>query len=864
VKRIEKPLFFLFTLLLAWAAVCWFSHPFGRPFLGIAELQIDATIPFLLSLISLAGALLIWLISSGRTATTGVKEWLAGNKLFLLGIVGLLALHVLLQIPSIVMYRGANNADSGQYGIAAYHIASGEIRPMYMIGKHHIGSLLHHLTAVLNLAFGKNPAYLRMVTTLFYLGFIILFASLLKKLTNSRTALLAASFAALPPFHVYFSTSYTEFPEILFWGTAALLICAHMIQLERPTAWQYFMLGLVSGLGLWAHPQFLSFLLTVILMLLIRDKLFFIRLQVLAIVPGVSIGGVVILVNSYFYQAPYLDVFSRIGTDFWGAISKAAEDAVNFILYIPTYIGLQTWEMAVWLFHPVIAVVVILLFAVCLAIYVYSVRDELKRAFLLRNFKVGKIIAGLMFLSVFMVFTGSGPLRGVDSTRYIFPVWPAIAAVLAVSLSEIMRKSKIVGYSILVIFLVVFSLSIFSCLAMTVDREGYHRQWVEFCRENGITRFYGPWIRTYWTSFVTGEEIIGANYPFQWEPFIEYQKIVDNSESPLAFMFFPETKNQIQDFEDKLKSLGVGYKKRKLTVGEIIYDLSARITYKQLIALKKGKYSAGLFRWTCSPIKGVRSDGNLALVNVQVRNNGSITWLPAGANGYLELLALDNHSQVIRRGVLAKPVEPGGECSWRLLIERGSSGDEIALDVRVNDVSITNPDGPLKIDLNSGPTVQPFSANDLNPVRLGGEKHDLLEEDFIFLDGWGDRTSNSIWSSGTQSRIGFVIKRPRNLELVMRIQPFMSKSMPRGVQNVGVLLNDTSLGAPFVLDKARNIRIKLPASAQRSGLNLLTFKYSLMEPEIRRYKSQLNFRMRPRAVGIHYLRIRNVRDDNGS
>jgi len=845
--------------MAAWTTACWFSQPFDHPFLGSAVFAIDASIPFVSCLLSLAAALLLWLMRERTEPFSKALQWIRRNRGFAAGLAACLFVYILLQLPAVLMFQGANNADSGQYGVAAYHIASGEIRPMYMIGKHHIGSLLHHATAGMNVLFGRSPQHLRIVTAGAYLGFIVLLSFLSRRLFDNRTALSAAALATLAPYHIYQSTMYTEFPEMLFWGTMSLLIAAAAAERERPKFEQYFWLGMVFGLGLWAHPQMLSFILAALIVLWLKDKLFFLRPQFSGIVPGFTAGGAVILINSYFYFIPHLGGGTQDHAVTGGALNSVVAGVLNFFSYIPTYLGLQIRDSQFLLFHPIVVLTVLLLAAVCLAAHLYSARREIAKAVSFQNFTPRKLVFAVLLLSVFLVFVGSAPIRGGDSARYVFPIWPALAGILAAAVVEVSRKSRIIGYAIAALLVVVFLSSIFIRISVIREREETHSHWLEFCRSNDISRFYGPWVRTYWTNFVSGERIIGANHPYQWEPWLAYQRIVGNADETPAFMFPRRHPGELKKFELILASIGVNYRKADLGVDPVIYGLSKRVTYKQLYGLKRGGYGADITDLRVSAIGGFGGRGGPRLVGITVANAGKVDWLPSGVNGYIELVAGDTAGRELRRAVLHRPVGANEEISWRLLLDSAPlPGGKLRLDIRVNDISITGGGSAVEVDLASA-TGEPVTAGALSPVRLGGERHNLLDEEFIFFEGWGEKTEKGIWSSGEESSFGFLLRSPRDMELVLRMQPFKSRLMPEGLQQVRFSLNGRELPAAVYLEKIRNIVIKLPADALRAGINTVSMSYGIVEPDFWPEQNQPNLRPRPRAVGVNYLRLRYAR-----
>ena len=848
----------LSIIFLAWAAIAWFSGPFDNNFLDLFFFGIDPFIPFVLAILSALTALALLLLTKGNELWRKTTVWLKVNRKTLAVLLFILLGHFLLQLPAITNYRGSNVADTGLQGIAGYHIAEGKTRPMFAYGKHNIGTLIPHITAPFNLLLGKSAFYLRLVNSIFYLGFLVIFFALVKKLFDNKTALAAAALAAIPPYAIFDFLRYTEYVEILFWGTLSLCLLVRLLDSEQWNGRLFFWYGITFGVGYWAHPQMFYFITVGFAALFLRDKLFFARPAFLAAPFGFLAGGIVNVVDAYYHEAGPFDIFGQ-GSDLLGIIARVPEGIMMFFLHWPKYLGAQTKKgedlFGFWVTWPII-----LLFVLCLAVYIYVCRRQTREALRLRSVNIGPALFLLFIPIIILIFSAHESAREDSAFNYMWPFWmivPVTVSVAAVTCSKWKRIACPVVFSV---FAGIFLVSMAIAHPVIFERELRHQVWESFCRDRGIKYFYGPWVRTYLNNYVTQEEIIGSSiFPkYQFEPYLPYQSIVDDASERPAYLFVPTYRHRQAAFERILQNLGIRYESSHCPLGRIIYGMSERVTPKQIVNLSRLPYEADFLGWDVHPV--VAGDGKVCslMLHLDVRNSGRTAWSSSGRKGFIELLAYSAGGRELRRQPLSLHVAPGETIRWRMLLSGREGPDPIVVQVRVNDIVISKGKKPLFIHLHRVESAEPISARELDATTESALRRLAEVEDYIFFSGWGATrrwSEHNVvrWSGARESVIGFFLEDRKPLRIAMRITPFRGSGIPIGPQCISFACNK---GEPFTavaLEEARRVRIEIPQDSLKRGVNILTLRYLHTEPEFWPEKERAGFSYRPRAAAVSKL-----------
>jgi 4-amino-4-deoxy-L-arabinose transferase-like glycosyltransferase len=156
------------------------------------------------------------------------------------------------------------NADEAVVGLMARHILQGD-RPVFFYGQAYMGSLDAFLVAAGFSIFGAHVWVIRLVQTLLYLGTIITTVQIARTAFRSdKAGEFAGLLLAIPAVNttLYTTVSLGGYGEALLIGSLALLIAVTLydrrvhgsdsIEFVKVQG-LYLVLGLLSGLGLWAN-----------------------------------------------------------------------------------------------------------------------------------------------------------------------------------------------------------------------------------------------------------------------------------------------------------------------------------------------------------------------------------------------------------------------------------------------------------------------------------------------------------------------------------------------------------------------------------------------------------------------------------
>ena len=580
-------------VLFAWTAATWFSGPYGKPFLGLPLFSLNPVIPFTITLAWSLGTGLHWMSRHGKKIRSLPSALTTEHRKTTFILLGILLFHlVVVSGPAILNYWGENDSDSALHGLAGYHIADGTERPMYVYGVHYVGSLKTHLAALCHLVFGKSPVTQRALGALIYCGFLVGLFFFVRRLFNTRAALVAALIAAVPPFAAAAQLRYEEFIEIPFWGIISLNLLLSITHDKKENYRYYFWYGVVLGLLFFAHPQAIYFILTGFIALLAADKLFFLRRRSWLIPLGFVIGTTPTWVDSYFHDWIIFKYF--FGGEIRDAphlLERFAAGAGRFYTNLQSFLGFgdtypNTFSVAPLAVHALMAVM-----GGAFLYYIYISRKELTGFFTKKNSPLMRALPLVPALLIFLIFSGSAASYRFGPFRYIFPLWLAIPVIIAAA--AVMPKKKVtraVGTGFAVLCLVLFSLSQFTYMKTTGASGEEWKSWIAFCKERNITRFYGDFWLVYQTNFISREEIIGSSsFPFNYEPYKKYREIVETSDRPPAYVFSPQLRPgpmkgtiRMARFEKALKQMGVHFRKETVGKHTVYYELSKHVTPAQL------------------------------------------------------------------------------------------------------------------------------------------------------------------------------------------------------------------------------------------------------------------------------------------
>ncbi len=864
-------------LLLAWTAGTWFSGPYGKPFLGLSLFSINPLIPFFITLLGSLTMGLHWFLKNKENLRHLVQNFFKEQKQTVL-ILGLILLFHLVVIsgPAVLNYAGENDSDSALHGLAGYHIAAGQERPMFVYGVHYVGSLKTHLGALCQLAFGKSPIYQRILGAFFFCGFLVGFYFFVRRLWDKKVALLATLLAAIPPYAVSAQLRYEEFVELPFWGIISLLLLLAITQEKKANGYYFFWYGTVLGLLFFAHPQAIFFIITGFIVLLAADKLFWLRLRTWLIPLGFIIGTFPTWVDSYFHDWVIFRYF--FGSEIQNApalMDRLTRGIARFYNNFSAFWGFEELYPKFFLPSPQMLGLLMGLVVLAFIYYIYISRQELASFLTFKNRPLQHAIPLVLGLLIFAIFVGAGKSYLFGPFRYIYLLWLVIPIIIATAAA--IPKSKFgrgLGWAFFILCLTLFSLSQFTYIKTTVTKDKEWREWLEFCNERGITHFYGDFWLAYHTNFISKEEIIGsACFPMNYDPYMKYREQVDHSPRPPAYVFSPSLLEKAQDwatrFESALNALNIGFKKELFKTHIVYYNLTETLTPVQMANIQP--LSPVMFKEI--QVRKIKSGdmelADLRLVTIVCQNTGEEELSAASARRITEIEFSAADGQLIRKQPLNQKVLAGDVFSVHTLLSlKEILGKTLRLHVKVNDIIFSAHKKPLIFPATE--IQSPIEKTPLPDINLTEiyelTAHGVLPE-YVFSRGWGERlweSGKSVqWSGDTEMELLLPLgKNTADAYIEIELAPFADQIFEGEPQVLEWNCNGMPSGEPLTIKGAGKFRLHVKKEILRVGLNRFLIRPRLVEPICRSIKGDPGFVLRPHAFAVRSVSIRYKGQNN--
>ena len=854
-------------VLFAWSAACWFSACYETPFLGSPLFAVEPASLLLCAAIALAGALLFRLVRSGKEDAERTWRWLRENRVDAIFLLGIFILTMLLHSPAILLFRGANNSDSALNGLAGYHIAEGESRPMFRYGAHYIGTLIPHISAPLHAALGKSPIYQRLITAFFYFGSAVFLYFLAKRIVGRKAAMLAGLLYTIAPFEIMRKMRHTEFAEILFWGSLSLLLLAGLLDRDKPSWRRFFWLGAVLGILFYAHPQGIYLIGVVLIALLLRDWLIFIRPRFYLLPAGFIVGGIVTFVDCFYHDWVVFKVFFLRQIERPSLIDEFLNAVARFHLHLQELLGIKKEFGPDDLLFPLASWLFLIAALLCLVWFVLHFRGRILADISFRDGKAGPTLVLILVLVVIVLFLqGQGNVRQT-SVRYIFPLWLAVPIILAAPAALAGgRTVRILGMAVLVCFAASFAWSQLQYDLEIARLDELWRDRIKLLEDSRVSCFYGDFWIAYQTAFITGEEIVGsASYPVWLERIPWYSQSVRQTDKPAAFIFAAVTrgaKEKASHLKNILQALAIDYRETEILGGVMIHSLSERVSPAQLAGLTPNG-RADIESWQAQPIRGIAGSADLRLVTLQVTNSGATEWFADGRSGHYELVVFSSDGREIRRQPLLHDVASGQTFPWRLLLDENESGGKATgIQIRVNNIIVNSGKSSLVINPVRQHAGERIAAREHDLVRTYSGREWTAPRDYMLLGGWGSTESDGgarvTWSGSRECELGFVVRNPSDIRLQLRMGPFRS-SDPSIPNTIGIAVNGRTLATHWKLDRVRRLDLIVTREQLKPGFNRISIVFERIQPGMVLRNGAARHYFRPKAAALLGMRIlRNV------
>lgn len=419
----------------------------------------------------------------------------------------------------------ACNGDFSIIGLMARHMALGTDYPVFAYGVAYMGSLEPALAALLaKLLHIEISAFIvnlspALVGTLL-LPLLYLFG---RDAGNRRAGLLAMLYCLVGSDTLLHNSVAPRggYMNVMVCGLLALWLACRIATRERrgePVSWRtYFWMGLAAGIAWWTTQLIVVFLLAAIVVLTIGFRWRMVKMGLLPALVGVLLGSLPWWIWNITYQWGSLD--------FGGSMARLpfSQGIVSFghmFLRLIEMDPLASWRGAPRLL--ILLGLVACFVGVLIWERLHKAQDE--RFF----YRLGVLLLALFMIGI---YSTSGFSR-VNTTRYLLPLFPALAIVVAVSCNWLLERFKFPwGWLAFVAVIPPFILLLPRMFnGVTADRaqwemaEQLQKEVAPLCDGN----FVGDLYTTHWLNFASREQVCLATLPL--ERYASYARRVELAE----------------------------------------------------------------------------------------------------------------------------------------------------------------------------------------------------------------------------------------------------------------------------------------------------------------------------------------------
>ncbi|MEI8138555.1 MAG: hypothetical protein WCI03_01665 [bacterium] len=419
----------------------------------------------------------------------------------------------------------ACNGDFSVIGLMAKHMAEGTDYPVFAYGVAYMGSLEPGLAALLAKLLNIEVSAFIVNLSPALIGTLLLpLLYLFGREAGSRRAGLMAMLYCLVGSDTLLHNSVAPrggYMNVMVGGLLALWLACRIASRESrgvPVSWRtYFWMGLAAGVAWWVTQLVVVFLMAagVILLTGFRWRM-------------VKVGLIPALIGTLLGSLPWWlwNIANQWGSlDFGGGMAKVpfSQGIVSF-----GHMFLRLLEMdplASWRGAPRL----IVLLGLMTCFIALLIRERIRAAQDDRFF----FRLGALLLAVFMiaVYSTSGFSR-VNTTRYLLPLFPAVAVMLAVACNWLLERFRLPwGWAAFILLIppnILLLPKMFD--GVPADRARWEmaaqlqKEVAPFCDGN----FVGDHYTTHWLNFASREQLCVATYPL--ERYAPYARRVELAE----------------------------------------------------------------------------------------------------------------------------------------------------------------------------------------------------------------------------------------------------------------------------------------------------------------------------------------------
>ena len=426
-------------------------------------------------------------------------------------VVGLVVRWLVLRSPA-----GIITADEAYTGIQSFEILSGRF-PVVLGGTTYTLPLESYLYAPIAALLGANVVLLKLLATLSWALASVALAAAALRLSNRRTALVAALLCWFTPGALLLISvsAYAAYASGMLVSIVAFVVATTLIDAEQPRRGMAVLFGALAGFGFWLHPMFTASLLPMVVVVLWFHRR---RIDVwIAVTVGGLLGCSPFLAwnaaNSWPSLTAPADVEGTYGERFRGF----------FVDLLPRAFGLRDLALD-WQPDGVIGP---LLYVALLALVVGGIVVLARRPG-----PRSRVLLPAVLIAVFPIMALFENLIFANDGRYGIIAFPFLLLAMAIAVDELMGRhaGRALGVAAVVALVWIVGLIVPTVAPLVDDTDGDPNASinavVDRLDEVGIDRIYGSYWAVHPVDFVGDRDLTGAVFPFWPIRFPDRQRTV--------------------------------------------------------------------------------------------------------------------------------------------------------------------------------------------------------------------------------------------------------------------------------------------------------------------------------------------------
>jgi hypothetical protein len=462
-------------------------------------------------------------------------------------VVSVLLLGLALRVLNAWSMQYSTNPDFGITALMVKHMAEGRDFPVFFYGQSYMGSLEPAISALLCRLFGVSGFMITLGTAL--VGFLTLpLIYLWARDAGGRQAGLAALLFCLVGSDTIFHYGVAPRGGYMTLMACGLLTLWLSIRItircardERVPSWLFLVLGLVAGLGWWSNQLIVVFYIGSAAVFLLGFRR--------SLMKGILPAGLAFLVGSspwwlwnLTHQWATLDFAHSLGrVHYWLGIQSFIKQSLNLVELTPWKHG---WDAPRLL-------LMLLLMGLFIVRFIYEKRRGLELDRFLPRAAAVAVALGMAAIYV------TSKYATISVTRYLLPLYPAVAVMLGVSVAELLRRYRFPFGWIALAVLIPSNIYLLPKMPEAM-REGRF-SWAAaqkmadviapLCDGVCISGF-----NRYWVNIATSEKLCVSSQPK--EPYAPYGRRVELADNPavlddfngiMKFLALTESSGQVED-----------------------------------------------------------------------------------------------------------------------------------------------------------------------------------------------------------------------------------------------------------------------------------------------------------------------------